>query len=164
MARDVIHRESTSGQQGLKLRGGGETQLLQVSVQHSGYDYGCRLLSTGPGVRKKSKSARAAELKKKGKGKKMVPLKIKLGGFSGKRKKESSVRLDCSVLNCDVPDGGTSFPILMESYGNRPCSPTIHADQDVPSKLVPFACPMFLQTFPILVSVQVTFKYCYYTF
>ena len=46
----------------------------------------------GPGHKKRSKSPRVPELKRKMKGKKMAPLKIKLGVIGGKRKKSSSVR------------------------------------------------------------------------
>uniref|UniRef100_A0A8B9E783 DNA helicase n=4 Tax=Neognathae TaxID=8825 RepID=A0A8B9E783_ANSCY len=46
----------------------------------------------GPGHKKRSKSPRVPELKRKLKGKKMAPLKIKLGVIGGKRKKSSSVR------------------------------------------------------------------------
>uniref|UniRef100_A0A8C5S3C0 Chromodomain helicase DNA binding protein 3 n=1 Tax=Laticauda laticaudata TaxID=8630 RepID=A0A8C5S3C0_LATLA len=46
----------------------------------------------GPGHKKRSKSPRIPEMKRKGKGKKMAPLKIKLGVIGGKRKKSSSVR------------------------------------------------------------------------
>ncbi|XP_031466502.1 chromodomain-helicase-DNA-binding protein 3-like, partial [Phasianus colchicus] len=44
----------------------------------------------GPGHKKRSKSPRVPELKRKMKGKKMAPLKIKLGVIGGKRKKSSS--------------------------------------------------------------------------
>lgn len=46
---------------------------------------------TGPGHKKRSKSPRVPELKRKMKGRKMAPLKIKLGVLGGKRKKSSSV-------------------------------------------------------------------------
>ena len=49
-------------------------------------------LPPGPGHKKRSKSPRVPELKRKMKGKKMAPLKIKLGVIGGKRKKSSSVR------------------------------------------------------------------------
>uniref|UniRef100_A0A663FC47 Chromodomain helicase DNA binding protein 3 n=1 Tax=Aquila chrysaetos chrysaetos TaxID=223781 RepID=A0A663FC47_AQUCH len=45
---------------------------------------------TGPGHKKRSKSPRVPELKRKMKGRKMAPLKIKLGVLGGKRKKSSS--------------------------------------------------------------------------
>ncbi|KAF7236777.1 Chromodomain-helicase-DNA-binding protein 3 [Varanus komodoensis] len=44
----------------------------------------------GPGHKKRSKSPRIPEMKRKMKGKKMAPLKIKLGMIGGKRKKSSS--------------------------------------------------------------------------
>ncbi|XP_007426753.2 chromodomain-helicase-DNA-binding protein 3 isoform X2 [Python bivittatus] len=44
----------------------------------------------GPGHKKRSKSPRIPEMKRKTKGKKMAPLKIKLGMIGGKRKKSSS--------------------------------------------------------------------------
>ncbi|XP_062993455.1 chromodomain-helicase-DNA-binding protein 3 isoform X2 [Elgaria multicarinata webbii] len=44
----------------------------------------------GPGHKKRSKSPRVPEMKRKMKGKKMAPLKIKLGMIGGKRKKSSS--------------------------------------------------------------------------
>ncbi|XP_032090978.1 chromodomain-helicase-DNA-binding protein 3 isoform X1 [Thamnophis elegans] len=44
----------------------------------------------GPGHKKRSKSPRIPEMKRKVKGKKMAPLKIKLGVIGGKRKKSSS--------------------------------------------------------------------------
>ncbi|XP_054848530.1 chromodomain-helicase-DNA-binding protein 3 isoform X4 [Eublepharis macularius] len=44
----------------------------------------------GPGHKKRSKSPRIPEMKRKGKGKRMAPLKIKLGMIGGKRKKSSS--------------------------------------------------------------------------
>lgn len=50
----------------------------------------CSLI--GPGHKKRSKSPRIPEMKRKMKGKKMAPLKIKLGMIGGKRKKSSSVR------------------------------------------------------------------------
>ncbi|XP_053122030.1 chromodomain-helicase-DNA-binding protein 3 isoform X4 [Hemicordylus capensis] len=44
----------------------------------------------GPGHKKRSKSPRIPEMKRKMKGKKMAPLKIKLGMIGGKRKKSTS--------------------------------------------------------------------------
>ncbi|XP_071656226.1 chromodomain-helicase-DNA-binding protein 3 isoform X4 [Patagioenas fasciata] len=44
----------------------------------------------GPGHKKRSKSPRVPELKRRMKGRKMAPLKIKLGVLGGKRKKSSS--------------------------------------------------------------------------
>ncbi|KAK9398320.1 chromodomain-helicase-DNA-binding protein 3 [Crotalus adamanteus] len=44
----------------------------------------------GPGHKKRSKSPRVPEVKRRIKGKKMAPLKIKLGMIGGKRKKSSS--------------------------------------------------------------------------
>uniref|UniRef100_A0A8B9VPB4 Chromodomain helicase DNA binding protein 3 n=1 Tax=Anas zonorhyncha TaxID=75864 RepID=A0A8B9VPB4_9AVES len=64
----------------------------------------------GPGHKKRSKSPRVPELKRKLKGKKMAPLKIKLGVLGGKRKKSSSVRPRCPLLSPLVapgPVGGT---------------------------------------------------------
>uniref|UniRef100_A0A8B9R2C2 Chromodomain helicase DNA binding protein 3 n=1 Tax=Anas platyrhynchos TaxID=8839 RepID=A0A8B9R2C2_ANAPL len=60
----------------------------------------------GPGHKKRSKSPRVPELKRKLKGKKMAPLKIKLGVLGGKRKKSSSVRPRCPLLSPAVPSGG----------------------------------------------------------
>uniref|UniRef100_A0A8B9TH67 DNA helicase n=1 Tax=Anas platyrhynchos TaxID=8839 RepID=A0A8B9TH67_ANAPL len=52
--------------------------------------WGQRCPLAGPGHKKRSKSPRVPELKRKLKGKKMAPLKIKLGVLGGKRKKSSS--------------------------------------------------------------------------
>uniref|UniRef100_A0A8C9SUE4 Chromodomain helicase DNA binding protein 3 n=1 Tax=Scleropages formosus TaxID=113540 RepID=A0A8C9SUE4_SCLFO len=49
----------------------------------------------GPGYKKRSKSPRVPD-KKKAKGKKMAPLRIKLGMLGNKRKKSSSVRFCCT--------------------------------------------------------------------
>lgn len=47
---------------------------------------------SGPGHKRRSKSPRVPDGRKKLRGKKMAPLKIKLGLLGGKRKKGGSVR------------------------------------------------------------------------
>uniref|UniRef100_A0A8C0H592 Chromodomain helicase DNA binding protein 3 n=1 Tax=Chelonoidis abingdonii TaxID=106734 RepID=A0A8C0H592_CHEAB len=49
-------------------------------------------LTKGPGHKRRSKSPRVPEMRRKMKGKRMAPLKIKLGMIGGKRKKSTSVR------------------------------------------------------------------------
>ncbi|KAM8794249.1 chromodomain-helicase-DNA-binding protein 3 [Eudromia elegans] len=58
----------------------------------------------GPGHKKRSKSPRVPELKRKLKGKKMAPLKIKLGVLGGKRKKSSS---SDEAPDAEDSDGGS---------------------------------------------------------
>ncbi|XP_071656222.1 chromodomain-helicase-DNA-binding protein 3 isoform X1 [Patagioenas fasciata] len=55
----------------------------------------------GPGHKKRSKSPRVPELKRRMKGRKMAPLKIKLGVLGGKRKKSSSQSEDAGEAEED---------------------------------------------------------------
>lgn len=60
----------------------------------------------GPGHKKRSKSPRVPELKRKMKGgRKMAPLKIKLGVLGGKRKKSSSVGVRTPLGGGTLPGG-----------------------------------------------------------
>lgn len=54
---------------------------------------------SGPGHKRRSKSPRVPDGRKKLRGKKMAPLKIKLGLLGGKRKKGGSVRGPSGLLN-----------------------------------------------------------------
>uniref|UniRef100_A0A8C9WLC4 Chromodomain helicase DNA binding protein 3 n=1 Tax=Scleropages formosus TaxID=113540 RepID=A0A8C9WLC4_SCLFO len=70
----------------------------------------------GPGYKKRSKSPRVPD-KKKAKGKKMAPLRIKLGMLGNKRKKSSSVRFCCTGCSAGLDSSVHSSSVRSDSSG-----------------------------------------------